>query len=112
MINSDPAERHDTPPPRAPWLVSCPTCGNLTRLYAPLCTRCGCDNPGHRPVREREHHHRRDRYCSTMFPAPMTPTKPVSIWLFAFADAIQHHETLVEFVEMYPAEFPTIGGAR
>ena len=57
------------------------------------------------------HVHRRDwRPCPATFPPPLRPTKPISVWLFAFAEAVLRRETLATFVMRYPAEFPTLSG--
>ncbi len=65
------------------------------------CTGC-CKPPVH-------HVHRRDwRPCPTTMPARLRPTKAVSIWLYRWADAVQHHETMVEFVAAHPADFPEL----
>lgn len=58
------------------------------------------------------HVHRRDdwRPCPSLFPAPLRPTKPAAIWFFGFAVAVQHHETMVDFVNEHPAEFPRLAG--
>lgn len=60
------------------------------------------------PVR---HVHRRGwRPCPALFPPPPRPTKAVSRFLFAWASAVQHHETMVEFIQANPSEFPRLAG--
>ena len=55
------------------------------------------------------HVHGRDwRPCPWTRPDPLTPTKPVSRWLYRWADAILHHETLQAFVEANPSAFPRL----
>ncbi len=45
------------------------------------------------------HVHRRDwRPCPATMPPPMQPTKPVAVWLYRWAEAIQHQETFEAFV--------------
>lgn len=65
---------------------------------------CCCKPPVH-------HVHGRDwRPCPATMPAPLRPTKAVSRWMFAFAEAVQHDVTLIAFVNAWPHEFPRLAG--
>ncbi len=56
-----------------------------------------------------DHVHRRDhRPCPWTLRSPLTPRKAAAVWWFAFAEAIQHDETLIAFVHAWPAEFPRL----
>lgn len=58
------------------------------------------------------HVHRRDwRPCPHLFPEPLRPTKPIAIFYFNFAAAIQHLETMMEFVAEHPVEFPRLAAS-
>jgi len=58
-----------------------------------------------------KHRHGRDwRPCPWTRPDPLTPTKAVSRWMFEWAQAIQHHETMVKFVNEHPVELPRLAG--
>ncbi len=57
------------------------------------------------------HRHGRDwRPCPATMPPPLRPTKPIARWLFAWAAAFQHLETLVAFIEANRSEFPRLAG--
>lgn len=45
----------------------------------------------------RDHDHRRGLYCPTLWATPWTPRKAASRWLFAWAEAQLHDETLAAF---------------
>lgn len=59
------------------------------------------------------HVHRRDdwRPCPALLPPPLTPRKPAAVFMFAFADAVTHGETLEAFVETHPDQFPALTSA-
>jgi hypothetical protein len=64
------------------------------------------DSPARRNDTTAEHHHCRDyHYCAAILPPPLAPTKPLPKFLFGWATAVLHQETLYSFAAAHPDEF-------